>query len=136
MNSSWHIHNSLSLNNFCITFSWLLHCYDMFMTCSWVVHDLFITCSFPVNQSPQNMGSWDPGSLGRFCQVRKVLHKNPSLCRESLNYQKKVPQLLLCKQVMIVSYAKLFRQKFFFLSASISEYLWGYIAYSFEEGQD
>ena len=59
-------------------------------------------CNTDYVQSPQNVGSGDPGSRGRFCYVRKVLPKNHALCREFPNYQKqlpiyKVPQLLLCK---------------------------------------
>ena len=40
-------------------------------------------------ESPQNVGSWDPRSLRRFCQVKKVSPKNYALCCEFPDYQKK-----------------------------------------------
>ena len=42
-----------------------------------------------MSQSPQNVGSRDPGSQRRFCQVKKVSPKNFALCCKFLDYQKK-----------------------------------------------
>ena len=64
--------------------------------------------------------------------MRKVSPKYHAFCHKFLNYQKKVPQLLLCMQVMIESYKKLCLQEFFLLFTSISEHLLGYITYSFD----
>ena len=50
----------------------------------------------------------------RFCQVRKVSPKNHAFVMSSRTISKKVPQLLFCKQVMIVSYIKLSLQEFLF----------------------
>ena len=55
----------------------------------------------------QNLGSRDPGSRGRFCQVRKVSPQKHALCHELPDYQKNIPRMVLFKQVMKVSYIKL-----------------------------
>ena len=81
----------------------------------------------------QNMGSWNLGSWGRFCQVRKVLPKNNALCREFPNNQKKssLIAIMYASDDSILFKAFLTRF-FFFLFTSISGNLLRYIAYSFD----
>ena len=63
-------------------------------------------------QSPQNVGSWDPGCHGRFCKVKKVCPKIMLFDASLRSVRIKVLQLLLYKLVIILSYIEVCLQQF------------------------